>query len=90
LAFIQKEYALATSSLQTAAGIEPHKFRPKVMLMALYYRLGDANKAKQMATTIIRLKPKIDSREVHLYKKQAEVILAGKPVAVSDYLTINQ
>ena len=58
------------------------------MLMALYLRMGDAKKAKEMAKSISQLKPKINSQEVQTYKNQAEAILTEKPVAVTDHLTI--
>jgi hypothetical protein len=59
----------------TACGIEPHRFKPRVMLMAFYHKTGQDEKARQMAQTILDLKPKIDSEEVKHYKHRAKILL---------------
>lgn len=61
--------------LKTACGIEPHRFKPRVMLMDFYHKTGQLEKARQMAQTILNLKPKIDSNEVRHYKQQAKELL---------------
>ncbi|HBL72450.1 MAG TPA: hypothetical protein DD409_06015 [Bacteroidales bacterium] len=45
------------------------------MLMDFYHKTGQLEKARQMAQTILDLKPKIDSNEVRRYKQLAQVLL---------------
>lgn len=65
----------AETYFKTACGIEPHRFKPRVMLMDFYHKTGQLEKARQMAQTILYLKPKIDSNEVRRYKQLAQVLL---------------
>jgi len=65
----------AETYFKTACGIEPHRFKPRVMLMDFYHNTGQLEKARQMAQTILDLKPKIDSDEVRRYKQLAQVLL---------------
>ncbi|NLE33427.1 MAG: tetratricopeptide repeat protein, partial [Bacteroidales bacterium] len=65
----------AETYFKTACGIEPHRFKPRVMLMDFYHKTGQLEKARQMAQTILDLKPKIDSNEVRRYKQLAQVLL---------------
>ncbi|HLP05969.1 MAG TPA: O-antigen ligase family protein [Paludibacter sp.] len=56
-----------------ACGIEPHLFRPRAMLMEMYIRTGQNQKAKIMANEILALRPKFKSGQVDKYKREAKV-----------------
>jgi hypothetical protein len=68
-------YLEAERLLVTASGIEPHLFRPRVLLMEFYRQTGQSQKAATEAKAIIEMKPKFDSHQVHQYKKRARQIL---------------
>jgi tetratricopeptide (TPR) repeat protein len=57
---------------KVASGIEPHLFRPRVLLMEMYLRTGQNQKAKKIANDILTMKPKINSEKVTEYKLEAK------------------
>jgi len=62
------------SYCKIASGIEPHLFRPRIMLMEMYIRTGQKQKAKIIANDILAMKPKINSEKVTEYKKAAKMV----------------
>jgi tetratricopeptide (TPR) repeat protein len=49
----------------------PYLLRPKILLMNLYHRMGDLNKAKDMAKEIINTTVKIENAQSNKIKKTA-------------------
>ncbi len=69
------DYAEAEQRYKTVCGMEPHLFRPRAMLMRMYSQSGQNSKARIVAQEILRLKPKIDSKEVRKYKQEAKKMI---------------
>jgi O-antigen ligase len=61
----------AENNYRLAMNIQPSRFAPRYALMQLYLRTGNMGKAEDMAKGIIQLKPKVPSKEVEFYKREA-------------------
>lgn len=67
--------ATAEQGYKLACGIEPHKFRPRAMLMQLYAHTGQNKKKKELARNILELKAKFATKEIENYKLEARKLL---------------
>lgn len=65
------DFSTAEHQYRLVCGIEPHQFRPRVLLMEMYLRRHQIEKARYMAYEIIRMKPKFNSEKVLQYKQYA-------------------
>ena len=65
----------AISKLEYASNHTPSLFRPYYILMLIYNKQGDMQRAMQTANIIINKEIKVDSREVRFYKNKATEIL---------------
>jgi hypothetical protein len=69
------EFSKAEFFLSKAMYQIPSKFAPRYALMNLYIRQKEYGKAKSMATNILNMNVKVESENVDLIKKQAEIFL---------------
>ena len=74
LAEMTGDYTSAEMRYRLVCGMEPHLFRPRALLMRMYDRMGNTPKSRLVAQEILSLKPKIPSKEVIEYKREARRI----------------
>ena len=67
----------AETNYKLSLNIQPSRFAPRYALMLLYLHLGDKEKSIDMAKGIVQLRPKVPSKEVEFYKKEAEKVLGS-------------
>lgn len=70
-----KQYKLAEQILEQICNIVPNLFLSKFLLMNLNQKIGNNSKAKLIAREIVELEPKIPSREIEKFKKEANSVL---------------
>lgn len=58
-----------------AMNIQPNRLAPKYSLMKLYQQYKDSTKALEMASLIIGMEPKVQSKKVTFYKNEAKKLL---------------
>jgi tetratricopeptide (TPR) repeat protein len=63
--------AEAETEFRLAMYMEPNRFAPRYALMLLYRRRSDIAMAKAVASEIVNMKPKVPSKEVEYYKREA-------------------
>ncbi|WP_163265107.1 O-antigen ligase family protein [Dysgonomonas sp. 216] len=67
--------AAAESCYKLVCGIEPHLFKPRVMLMEMYLRNNNIENARIIAHEITSMNPKVNSEKVTKYKEFASEIV---------------
>jgi tetratricopeptide (TPR) repeat protein len=68
-------YDEAIQAYTIASSIEPHRFAPKFGLMKIYGFAKDTLHANAIAQQIVDMKPKVESKKVANYKKEAKKVL---------------
>jgi O-antigen ligase len=70
-----KQYSLAVQNYEQLVLLNPSKFSYRFMLMNGYLKIKDTARAIIVASEMIKLKPKIPSEKVQLYKQVAKALL---------------
>jgi tetratricopeptide (TPR) repeat protein len=70
-----KQYSLAVQNYEQLVLLHPSKFSYRFMLMNGYLKIKDTARAIIVASEMIKLKPKIPSEKVQLYKQVAKALL---------------
>ena len=70
-----KQYSLAVQNYEQLVLLNPSKFSYRFMLMNGYVKIKDTARAIIVASEMIKLKPKIPSEKVQLYKQVAKALL---------------
>lgn len=70
-----QQYPQAIREYETLVALYPTKFLYRMVLLGTYMKNKDNTKAIALAKEIIKLKPKIPSKEVNQYKKMCSTLL---------------
>ena len=69
------EYPKAEAAYLLALNMVPNRFTPRYALMKLYLNRNDTAHVLHTAAELVALPPKVPSREVAIYKKEAQMII---------------
>lgn len=69
------EYTRAEAAYLLALNMVPNRFKPRYALMKLYLNRNDTAHVLHTAAELVALQPKVPSREVTIYKKEAQMII---------------